>query len=336
MYRRLQLFVVQVKDDHGVGMGLGGPWALLIGADGSGSPVRNWIVDHQALAFSQSPANSEFFVIEVSKQVADKNELSLSHQHFWGQSRSLILVLVPNVDGSFCGIFSMSVSGPHSYQRIKDLGTDGINQLLEQDIPGTRQLLNDACDGDFFKYLSEAQVYKWTRDGLVERFHSDKGRVVLLGDAAHCMSSELSQGCNCAMEDCSVMDDIISEGIPVEKLAAEFSRRRYREVSSIFEFARKAVPTSKSGLVWLLVQSLMIEMLFKLVPGWPKPWRHMLFGREPYTVIVERKMFENKVCSILATGTLAGPSALLLGSGYLPAAGVIVLIWTLGFVGALW
>jgi 2-polyprenyl-6-methoxyphenol hydroxylase-like FAD-dependent oxidoreductase len=53
-----------------------------------------------------------------------------------------------------------------------------------------------------------------------------KGRVVLLGDAAHAVSPNMAQGASMAMEDALVLAEVLGTGQPVTACLAAFERRR--------------------------------------------------------------------------------------------------------------
>jgi 2-polyprenyl-6-methoxyphenol hydroxylase-like FAD-dependent oxidoreductase len=62
-----------------------------------------------------------------------------------------------------------------------------------------------------------------------------KGRVVLLGDAAHAVTPHLGQGAAQAMEDGIVLAQLCASGAPVEDVLASYMRRRYERCKSIYE-----------------------------------------------------------------------------------------------------
>ncbi|WP_257448956.1 FAD-dependent oxidoreductase [Archangium lipolyticum] len=62
-----------------------------------------------------------------------------------------------------------------------------------------------------------------------------RGRVVLMGDAAHAMTPHLSQGAGMAVEDAVVLSELLAEVAPVEALLSRFMQRRYERCKFIVE-----------------------------------------------------------------------------------------------------
>ncbi|WNG13466.1 FAD-dependent oxidoreductase [Cystobacter fuscus] len=62
-----------------------------------------------------------------------------------------------------------------------------------------------------------------------------RGRVVLMGDAAHATTPHLGQGAGMAVEDAVVLSELLAEDAPVEALLPRFMQRRYERCKFIVE-----------------------------------------------------------------------------------------------------
>jgi 2-polyprenyl-6-methoxyphenol hydroxylase-like FAD-dependent oxidoreductase len=62
-----------------------------------------------------------------------------------------------------------------------------------------------------------------------------RGRVVLIGDAAHATTPHLSQGAGMAIEDAVVLSELLAENTSVEALLSRFMQRRYERCKFIVE-----------------------------------------------------------------------------------------------------
>jgi FAD-dependent urate hydroxylase len=62
-----------------------------------------------------------------------------------------------------------------------------------------------------------------------------KGRVVLIGDAAHATSPNMAQGAAMAMEDALVLAEVLASGQPVAACLAAFEARRAPRVRWVQE-----------------------------------------------------------------------------------------------------
>ncbi|ATB34889.1 2-polyprenyl-6-methoxyphenol hydroxylase [Cystobacter fuscus] len=84
-----------------------------------------------------------------------------------------------------------------------------------------------------------------------------RGRVVLMGDAAHAMTPHVSQGAGMAVEDAVVLSELLAEDASVEALLSRFMQRRYERCKFIVESAiqigdwemQGASRADRSGLV---------------------------------------------------------------------------------------
>ncbi|WP_309572005.1 FAD-dependent monooxygenase, partial [Deinococcus sp.] len=75
--------------------------------------------------------------------------------------------------------------------------------------------------------LHEVTLPRWTR-----------GRVALLGDAAHAMTPNLGQGAGMSIEDAVVLAELLATGDGVAQALADFERRRRGRVERIQRQAR--------------------------------------------------------------------------------------------------
>jgi len=68
---------------------------------------------------------------------------------------------------------------------------------------------------------------------LPEPWH--RGRVLLIGDAAHATTPQLAQGASIAIEDAALLAQLLPKNRPVESLFAEFMRRRFDRCKFVVE-----------------------------------------------------------------------------------------------------
>jgi 2-polyprenyl-6-methoxyphenol hydroxylase-like FAD-dependent oxidoreductase len=74
-----------------------------------------------------------------------------------------------------------------------------------------------------------------------------RGRVLLIGDAAHATTPHLAQGAAMAIEDAVLLGELLERAAPVDALLAEFMSRR-------FDRAKFVVDTSRQLSEWELEQ----------------------------------------------------------------------------------
>jgi len=74
-----------------------------------------------------------------------------------------------------------------------------------------------------------------------------RGRVLLIGDAAHTVTPHSSSGAALAIEDAVVLAQMLGEGGDIEQLLEAFSARRFDRVEKVINFSRDACLSENAG-----------------------------------------------------------------------------------------
>lgn len=105
-----------------------------------------------------------------------------------------------------------------------------------------------------------------------------KGRVVLIGDAAHASSPHIAQGAAMAIEDAVVLAELAAGGGEIETMLSAFERRRYPRCKFVQELSRKVgIDGNLSDPVQCLARNERIKRDFAV----PQPRPHELTLSEP-------------------------------------------------------
>jgi kynurenine 3-monooxygenase len=166
-------------------------FALLIGADGAGSSVRE-ALDH---AFGK---RSEMEPLEHSYKelsmppIAGEFVLSPHALHIWPRVSHMMIAL-PNPDRSFTCTLFLPNQGTPSFAGVRD--QESLAELFGHDFDDAIPVLPNYLD-EYFQnptgWLGTLKCEHWV--------YQDS--VALLGDAAHAIVPFHGQGMNCAFEDC--------------------------------------------------------------------------------------------------------------------------------------
>jgi 2-polyprenyl-6-methoxyphenol hydroxylase-like FAD-dependent oxidoreductase len=205
---RLGLSVIDL-DDHAqprFADGSTGDYDVVVGADGVHSTVRT-------LAFGGPPARyvgqaSWRFVAEGFPEISEWTVMV-------GRGRAFLTVALGN--GSVYCYADVSADDP-----IDARGTQWREQFADFADPVPR-LLEHGGDA-YFAPIEEVVPPAWT-----------KGRVVLVGDAAHASSPNMAQGAAMALEDALVLAEELATSRPLEEALAEYQRRRTSRVAWVQE-----------------------------------------------------------------------------------------------------
>ncbi|MEO8168508.1 MAG: FAD-dependent monooxygenase, partial [bacterium] len=210
--------------------------------------------------------------------------------HIWPR-KTFMLIALPNLDGSFTCTFFFSHKGAESFESLDTPAK--VNAFFLENFPDVMDLIPELTE-EFFSNPTGSMV---TVKGL--SWHAG-GAALLLGDAAHAIVPFFGQGMNCAFEDCTYLNRLISttpaHEIDWAKLFREFETRKNDTdaiadlaVENFFEM-RDLVAQPKFQLKKKIERILEERHPGRFVPKYTM----VTFRRIPYSVARERgKVQEN-------------------------------------------
>jgi kynurenine 3-monooxygenase len=141
-----------------------------------------------------------------------------------------------------------------------------------------------------------------------ERWHH-RGKVSLIGDAAHAMVPFHGQGVNSALEDCTTLDAILEENPPDWESAFEaLQDRRKANTDAIADMALDAYHTMRDSVRhrdFLLRKALERELELRHPGRFVARYSLVMFHRIPYTEAYRRGRVQTEILDELLAGKQA-------------------------------
>lgn len=169
---------------------------LFFGADGAGSQTRKELL---RLMPSESDT-TEFIGSDYKELFMPANEngdypIEKKALHIWPRGHHMFMAL-PNLDGSFTMTAYLPKVGEDSFELLKT--NKDVRAFFEKEY-GDSVSLMPGFEDEFFENpqgrLGTVRMSRWNY----------KGKIALVGDAAHAIVPFFGQGMNCGIEDCSVL-----------------------------------------------------------------------------------------------------------------------------------
>ncbi|EFJ14132.1 hypothetical protein SELMODRAFT_423936 [Selaginella moellendorffii] len=184
------------------------PYDLLVGADGARSVVREAFIRERGFDFQQVNTPYTFKVLHVPRPA------------------------------------ELSDDAVHSFRVVtkKDSGSTSINfGCFPTPGDGMSVLLGWSPETEP-KDLLQIQN---AQEVSCSRFYAEKGRAVLIGDAAHAMSNALGQGCNSSLKDVDTFTRMLVEEGDVVSAMKRYSTQQVKEDHAAAYLSQNAFPESK-------------------------------------------------------------------------------------------
>ncbi|GAX41653.1 Kynurenine 3-monooxygenase [Tolypothrix sp. NIES-4075] len=208
---------------------------LLIGADGARSIVRTHLLNTEFFEFKQEYASACYKTVFLSsnKEKISKN-LKQNFLHIWRIEEGITFGIVPQLNDKFIGILLFS----KNTNKVVNLSNkEEVMAFFQQNLPEVTPLISEEEAEAFVKRPIGTQLR--TR---CNRYHYGDS-VLILGDAAHAVSSSLGQGCNNAFEDVLIFDSLLDEYSDEWATALEqFTIRRRPDVYALWELDAHVIP----------------------------------------------------------------------------------------------
>jgi kynurenine 3-monooxygenase len=224
--------------------------------------------------------------------------------HIWPRG-SYMLIGFPNVDGSFTCSLHLPFEGPLSFDSIRD--ERALLDFFEAAFPDALAYM-PRLTGEFFTHPVNTMVTikcsPW----------SYRGKVSLIGDAAHSIFPSYGQGANAGFEDCAVLDECIGRhGDDWATLLREFEERRRPNTNAIADLCVEHFVELRD-LVGTPDFLLRKEVERKLNEAYPEKYKDLYsmitFTCMPYTEALridrEQRAIVERVMSVEGVGLKLG------------------------------
>jgi kynurenine 3-monooxygenase len=169
---------------------------LIFAADGAFSAVRyNAMQKLDRFQYSQNYIADGYREILLPANPDGSYPMDKNALHIWPRGRFMLIALA-NEDGSFtCTLFMPHENDEFSFDKLNS--KEAVNNFFKTVFPDFFEMMPniaDAWEDHPLSNLAIIRCYPWT-----------KGKVALMGDAAHATVPFYGQGMNAGFEDCSVL-----------------------------------------------------------------------------------------------------------------------------------
>jgi kynurenine 3-monooxygenase len=199
----------------------------IFGSDGAFSAVRLQLQKTERFDFSQSYLDQGYKELTVPPKESAAWGLDRHALHIWPRGRYMLIGFA-NFDGSTTLALHLPFEGEVSFASLR--GEADLLALFARSFPDTLGRIPSLV-GDFFGRPVSSMVTircnPWVR-----------GRVALIGDAAHAVVPSYGQGANCGFEDCAVLDACLDRhNGDWEGALADFERERKPNADAIADLS---------------------------------------------------------------------------------------------------
>jgi len=219
--------------------------------------------------------------------------------HIWPR-KSFMMIALPNPDGSFTCTLFWEFKGPRSFETTKT--DDDIRRFFEEEFPDAVPLMPTLLE-DFRENptgsLVTIRCAPW----------SYKGKVALVGDAAHAVVPFYGQGMNAAFEDCVVLDECLARSPENrERAFADYFERRKENADALADLAVQNFieMRDKTASKTFRAKKKLDHWLEAVLPGIYLPLYTMItFTRIPYAQAARRARVQDAiVCGAIAVALI--------------------------------
>ncbi|MCJ8281780.1 MAG: FAD-dependent monooxygenase [Rivularia sp. ALOHA_DT_140] len=232
---------------------------LLIGADGSRSAVRKHFLDTEFFEFQQRYVPNEYKSIYLPKpEERFSSLLEPDKMHSWMNDDSTAIILLPQADQTISGgVVFFAKQSP----LVRISNTEELIKYFQDNFPDVAKLMTVSAAKDFLnKPISKILTIR------CNRYHQGDN-VLLMGDAAHAVSASIGQGCNAALEDVVIFDNLLDEySDDIATAIEQFTIRRQQDAHALSELTDYSLPLSKGLFFEFIFREIIAKTLHKIFP----------------------------------------------------------------------
>jgi len=208
---------------------------LVVGADGAYSAVRAAMQKNERFNYSQDFLGHGYKELHIPPVVGSAAAtgphapfaMEPNALHIWPRGESMMIAL-PNPDGSFtCTLFWRHDGAGSSFAAIKT-GDDALahfRKVYPDAVPLMPTLAEDFARNPVGTMVT-VRCAPWSR-----------GRVTLVGDAAHAVVPFYGQGANASFEDCEALVDALASSASIGEALCAYEGARVANANAIADMA---------------------------------------------------------------------------------------------------
>lgn len=204
------------------------PYGVIVGADGSGSIVREAIIAATGGGLSEEVLGHGYKELSIPPGPDGGFLLHENALHIWPRG-GFMLIALPNPDGSFTATIFLPNEGEDSFANLQT-GED-VEAFFKKHFADTVPLVANLTESFFENptgMLATIRCFPWRH----------LGDAVVIGDAAHAIVPFHGQGMNAGFEDCVALDKYIGRyGDDWNRIFAEFEEHRKPDAEAIADMS---------------------------------------------------------------------------------------------------
>jgi kynurenine 3-monooxygenase len=208
--------------------------------------------------------------------------------HIWPR-KSFMMIALPNPDGSFTCTLFWEFKGPRSFESTRT--DDEIRRFFDEEFPDAVPLMPTLLED-----YRENPTGSLVTIRCAPWFY--KGKVALVGDAAHAVVPFYGQGMNAAFEDCVVLDECLARFDSRERAFAEYFAKRKENADALADLAVENFieMRDKTASKTFRAKKKLDHLLEGLLPGIYLPLYTMVtFTRIPYSQAARRARIQDGI-----------------------------------------
>lgn len=276
---------------------------VVIGADGAWSAVRRSLQFSEGFDFRQDFLPHGYKELEIPPTPGGDFALDPGSLHIWPRGSSMMIAL-PNADRSFTCTLFWPKEGPGGFAALDT--PEAVTAYFAAQYPDAVPLMPGLVE-DFLRNpvgsLVTIRCAPWVR-----------GRVALLGDAAHAIVPFFGQGANCAFEDCVELDRCLeAAGGDLARALPLYQERRKANAEAIADMALENLVEMSDRVNspvfrWTTRARHALE---RVVPGYVSRYELVSFTTLPYSEIDGRLRRQDRIAgAVLAAGAAVAAATL--------------------------
>ncbi|MFM7259242.1 MAG: FAD-dependent oxidoreductase [bacterium] len=285
---------------------------LIIGTDGAYSAVRAALQKSERFDYAQDflgHGYKELAIPPVASGPHAPFAMEPNALHIWPRGESMMIAL-PNPDGSFtCTLFWRHDGDGSSFTAIRT-AHEAIAHFREvyPDTVPMMPTLGDDFERNPVGSMVTVRCNPWVR-----------GRIALLGDAAHAIVPFYGQGANASFEDCEALADALGAEATIDAALDRYQRERIANANAIADMAKYNFIEMRdlAGRPSFQRRKKIERLLHRLAPNRFTPLYDLVsFSTVPYTEAKARGAANDRavraVIRVVASLVLAAVAVVLL------------------------